>query len=151
MGFSGGPVYIWQESEFVRKNRLDLLKVNLDLELLVHFTGEQKSIKELFPKINEPVYKKPEYKMKDGFLSQENTDPGVWNLKKENAMDWKCTLLTVFRYKLDQQNNDKKVSANVTECFHKDWFGLGTGGSVWKHPCKSDSVQQQRTNSRSSL
>ena len=66
-------------------------------------------------------------------------------------MDWKCTLLTALRYQLDQENIAKKVSVNVTEVFNKDCFGLSTDGSVWKHPCKSSSVHQQSTNSRSRL
>ena len=66
-------------------------------------------------------------------------------------MDWKCTLLTALRYKLDQENIDKKVLVNVTEVFHKDCFGLSTGGSVWKHSFKSGSVHKQSTNSRSRL
>ena len=39
---------------------------------------------------------------------------------ERGGMDWKCTLLTVLRYKLDQKNIDKKVLVNVTDVFHKD-------------------------------
>ena len=39
-----------------------LLHVGPDLYLLGHFTGYHKSIKEFFPTINEPVYKKPRKK-----------------------------------------------------------------------------------------
>ena len=58
---------------------------------------------------------------------------------------------TALRYKLNQQNIKIKTTSKYQKCFHKDWFGLGTGGLVWKHTCKSGSVHQQRTNSRSYL
>ena len=51
---------------------------------LVNFTGERKtSIKDFFPKVNQPVFKKPRRKMTDDFPSQEYTDPRCMMLIKE--------------------------------------------------------------------
>ena len=63
------------------------LHVGPDLYLLVHFTGEHKSIKEFFPTIKEPVYKKTSDKMMDDFPSQEYTDPRCMRLIKQRDKD----------------------------------------------------------------
>ena len=86
VGFSCGPVYISQKSWLVCYMWVQIY-ICWFTNLLVHFTGECKSIKEFFSSINEPVYKKPRKKMTDDFKSQEYTDPRCMRLIKERDKD----------------------------------------------------------------
>ena len=76
------------------------------IDLLVHFTGERKSIKEFFPSINERVYKKPRKKMIDDFPSQEYTDPRCMRLIKERDKDANAPYVKDFH---DELRKDIKI------------------------------------------
>ena len=85
------------------KNRVDFFKV--DIELLVHFTGERKkSIKEFFPKINEPVFKKTRKKMTDDFPSQEYTDHRCMRLIKERVKEANAPYVKEFHDEFKQKH-----------------------------------------------
>ena len=84
------------------------LHVGLDLYLLVHFTGECKSIKDFFPTINKPVYKKPRKKMTDDFPSQEYMDPRCMRLIKQRDKDANAGYVKEFHDELRKNIKMKK-------------------------------------------
>ena len=51
--------------------------------LLIRFTGERKNIWDFFPKINEPVERKPRKKITDDFPTPDYTDPRCLAIIKE--------------------------------------------------------------------
>ena len=85
--------------------------MGLDLYLLVHFTGECKRIKEFFPTINEPVYKKSRKQMTDDFPSQEYTDPRCMRLIKQGDKDANAGYVKEFHDELRKniKNEKKKI------------------------------------------
>ena len=79
-----------------------------DLVILVQFIGERKtSIKEFFPKINQPVFKKPRRKMTDDFPSQEYTDPRCMMLIKERDKQANAAYVKEFHDELKKNINLK--------------------------------------------
>ena len=83
-------------------------KLDRSILLLVRFTGEQKSIKDFFPKINEPVTKKPRKKMTDDFPSQEYTDPRCLEIIKNRDKQANADYVKKFHDELNQNIKLKK-------------------------------------------
>ena len=89
------------------KNSVNFSKA--DLVILVQFTGERKtSIKEFFPKINQPVFKKPSRKMTDDFPSQEYTDPRCMMLIKKRDKQANAPQVKEFHDELKNKIKFKK-------------------------------------------
>ena len=74
---------------------------------LVRFTGERKNIRDYFPRINEPVTRKPRKKITDDFPTTDYTDPRCLEIIRERDKQSNAPYVKQFN---DELKKNLKIS-----------------------------------------